>query len=305
MDAPRPGTGSPTPAPARAAAAAGPPLEKVTAQITEISTLPDVALRVMEVASDPASDAGDLRSVLESDPALCVRVLRCVNSASFGLRATIADLNQAISYLGFNQIRDLAITATVSDLFRGPSRIGTYDRHGLWRHMVATGVACRMIALRQRLDGHVDAFLAGLLHDMGIILFDQYRHDEFKRVVAGVHPGKTLPEFERKLVPWDHCELGHAMGTRWRLPSVALASIRWHHAPKECPPPHTRLVHATAAANALCSARGWTSVGTNLVAVGPETLEALDLEMRDFAMLAEDLDAEIARHKHLFDIVGG
>lgn len=302
MDAPRPGTVTPAPLPA--GRPAGPPLEVISAQITEISTLPDVALRVIQVASDPASDAADLRAVLESDPALCVRVLRCVNSASFGLRTKIADLSQAVSYLGFNQIRDLAITATVSDLFRGRGRIGTYDRHALWRHMVATGVACRMIALRQRLDGHTNAFLAGLLHDLGIILFDQYRHTEFQHVVAGLHAGKTLIEFERKFVPWDHCELGFTMGERWRLPEVALAAIRWHHAPHSCPPPHTRMVHCVAAANALCSAHGLSSVGTNLVSVEQDTLAALGLEVRDIGVFAEDLDAEIARNQHLFDIVG-
>ncbi len=302
MDAPRPGTVTPGPLPA--GHPAGPSLDSISAQITEISTLPDVALRVMQVASDPASDAADLRAVLESDPSLCVRVLRCVNSASFGLRTKIADLSQAVSYLGFNQIRDLAITATVSDLFRGKGRIGAYDRHGLWRHMVATGVASRMIAVRQRLDGHTNAFLAGLLHDIGVILFDQYRHAEFQRVVAGLHAGKTLIEFERKFVPWDHCELGFTMGERWRLPEVALAAIRWHHAPRSCPPPHTRMVHCVAAANALCSAHGLSSVGTNLVAVEQDTLAALGLEVRDIGVLAEDLDAEIARNQHLFDIVG-
>ena len=283
----------------------GPALEAVTAKITEISTLPDVALRVMQVASDPGSDASDLRSVLESDPALCVRVLRCVNSAAYGLRTTVDDLNQAVSYLGFNQIRDLAITATVSDLFRGTGTIGTYDRHGLWRHMVASGVAARMIAVRLRLDGHANAFLGGLLHDVGIILFDQYRHEEFKRVVAGLHAGKSLPDFERKLVPWDHTELGFAMGTKWRLPEFALAAIRWHHDPDTCPPPHTRLVHCVALANAICSSQGISSVGTNLVGVGRATVEALGIEFRDVPAFAEDLEGEFERNRHLFEIVGG
>ena len=291
-------------APAPLAGSRGPSLDAVVASITEISTLPDVALRVMQIASDPSSDASDLRGVLESDPALCVRVLKCVNSASFALRSRLADLNQAVSFLGFNQIRDLAITATVSDLFRRPGKILGYDRHGLWRHLVSTGVCARMIAVRLRLDGHPSAFVAGLLHDLGIILFDQYRHEEFYKVIAGLNASKRLVDHERRIVPWDHTELGLRMGERWRLPEVALAAIRWHHDPAECPPPHRALVHCVAAANVVCSTKGITSVGMNLVGLSNGTLEELRLETRDLTAFSDDLDAELARNQHLLDVLG-
>jgi HD-like signal output (HDOD) protein len=309
MEEARPTAETPPPGAAgpreRPAAPRGPSLETVAASITEISTLPDVALRVMQVASDPSTDATDLRQVVESDPSLCVRVLRCVNSASFALRTRIADLNQAVSYLGFNQVRDLAITATVSDLFRGSRKILGYDRSGLWRHLVATGVCSRMIAVRLRLDGHATAFLAGLLHDIGIILFDQYRHGEFHKVIAALNDSKPLPDFERRIVPWDHTELGWVMGDRWRLPEVALAAIRWHHDPGRCPPPHGRLVHCVTVANAVVSSRGITSVGINLTGIPASSLDELRLETRDVAVFADDLEGEIARNQHLFEILGG
>lgn len=310
MTEPRPGTMAPSSSvtssapPAPTAGPTGPSLESVAAGITEISTLPNVALRVMQVASDPTSEAEDLRNAIESDPALCVRVLRCVNSASFGLRSRIADLGQAVSYLGFNQVRDLAITATVCDLFRGSRRIVSYDRGGLWRHLVAVGVCSRMIATRLRLEGYRNAFLAGLLHDLGIILFDQYRHEDFHRVIVGLNTQKTLIEFERKFVPWDHTELGWVMGERWKLPEVALAAIRWHHDPASCPPPHEGIAHCVAIANVVCSSKGITSVGPNLVGVAQSSLDELRLETRDLTVYGEDLDAELARHQHLFEILG-
>ena len=281
-----------------------PSLESVAAGITEISTLPNVALHVIQVASDPASEAKELRNVIESDPALCVRVLRCVNTASFGLRSRIADLSQAVDYLGFNQVRDLAITATVSDLFRGSRRILSYDRGGLWRHVVAVGVCSRMIATRLRLEGYRNSFLAGLLHDLGIILFDQYRHEDFHRVIAGLNTSRPLIEFERKFVPWDHTELGYVMGERWKVPEVALAAIRWHHDPASCPPPHGRTAHCVAVANVVCSSKGLTSVGPNLVDLAQASLDELRIETRDVSVFADDLDAEVARHQHLFEILG-
>jgi len=91
---------------------------QVAQQIGEISTLPHIAMRVLHVANDPDSSVRDLKEILESDAALSTRVLRSVNSSAYGLRTKITNLQQAIAYLGMKQIRNLAMTASVSDLFR-------------------------------------------------------------------------------------------------------------------------------------------------------------------------------------------
>src|SRR5262245_5777089 len=170
----------------------------------------------MQVAGNPSAGAADLKCIVESDPALCVRVLRCVNSATYSLRREIVDLGQAIAFIGFDRLRDLAVTATVSDLFRSEQPIGTYDRAGLWRHLACTAIGARMIAVRTRIRGFEDAFLAGLLHDIGIILMDQHCNDSFKQVILSLTSETTLCEVERKVVGWDHAELGYEVGKRWR-----------------------------------------------------------------------------------------
>ena len=295
--------------PAETSAEAGPTaaspvqtLAEVVAGISEISSLPNVALQVMEVAGDPDAGAADLKRAIESDPALCVRVLRCANSASYGLRSEISDLNQAVSYLGFRQIRDLAITATICDLFRNAEPVRTYERAGLWRHMVAVGVCSRMVSVRTRRDGFEEGFLAGLLHDIGIILFDQYRHEDFRRVLLGLNPQRTLPESERRTVGWDHQELGAAIAEKWRLPAACLAAIRHHHAPGEYEGPHAGIVHAVAIANLVCSLKDITSIGMNLVQLPRPSLDALALTKDDLKVFVEDLDAELAANRMLFDL---
>ncbi len=272
---------------------------------TEISSLPTIALRIMEVAGDPEAGAADLKSVIEADPALCMRVLRCVNSASFGLRNEVSDLNQAVAYLGFRQIRDLAITATISDLFRSSEPIRMYQRPKLWSHMVSVGVCSRMIAVRTRLTGFDEAFLAGLLHDVGIILFDQHCQEDFRRVILGLGPNRTLPEFERKIVGWDHTVLGHRIASKWRLPGAPLAAIRHHHAPEQYDGPHREVVHCVALANLICSIKDITSIGINLVQMSHESLEILQLQKQDLKVFAEDLDAELEANKLLFELQAG
>jgi HD-like signal output (HDOD) protein len=280
-------------------------LESMMERVTEISSLPAVALRVIEVAGRPDSDAADLKTAIEADPALCVRVLRCVNSASFGLRARVTDLDKTISFLGFNQIRDLAVTACVSDLFRSTQSIGTYLRADLWKHLVSTAVCARMIAARQRVSAHQDAFLCGLLHDIGIILFDQYFHSGFRRVMAGLGSEKTLSEAERTIVGWDHTELGEVIGRTWKLPTRVLHCIRYHHEPENYPGADAPLLYSVAIANFLCSLKNITSVGRNLVRPPTVALSAFGLDSTELKSLAEGLERELALHSQLLELHRG
>ncbi len=280
-------------------------VEDVSERIQEISTLPSVSLRVMEIAGDPSAGAGDLKSAVEADPALCVRMLRCVNSAAFSLRREVSDVGQAIAFLGFNRIRDLAVTATVSELFRSSKPVATYERGALWRHLAATAIAARMIAVRTRLPGFEDAFLAGLLHDLGIILLDQHCHEAFRQVVLSLTSQATLCEVERKYLGWDHTELGEKVAARWHLPKTAVTSIRHHHTPERVEGPDAPIAHAVALANLLVTLKGHSSVGINLIGLGSESLDVLRLTRSDLKVFAEDLDRELELNRQLFEIQKG
>lgn len=279
-----------------------PPLDRAVARIEEISTLPHVALRVMEVANDPDSSAADLKEVMESDAALSARVLRCVNSSAYGLRERISNLQQGIAYLGLKQIRNLAVTASVSELFRSGDTIGSYSRSGLWRHLVSVGVGARLIALRRKLNDFEDAFLAGLLHDIGIILEDQYLHRHFRRVVESLDGTRPLGEVEREKIGYDHCVLGGRVAEQWKFPALVLDAIRYHHNSANYRGEQRTLLHCVEMANLICTLKGITSVGFKLVQISPEAMKGLSLSREDILVLAEDLDDEIARHGSLFEL---
>ncbi len=107
-------------------AAVKPSVADLRRRISEIGSLPQVALRVMEVANDPNSTAADLKAVMEIDPALSARVLRCVNSSAYGTRVRITNLQHAIAFLGIKQIRNLAMTAGVAKMFDSAVQVGAY-----------------------------------------------------------------------------------------------------------------------------------------------------------------------------------
>jgi len=269
-------------------------LQRAVLQINEISTLPHVAVRVMEVANDPHSEAADLKHVMEIDPALSARVLRYVNSSACSPRVKITNLQHAIAYLGTKQIRNLAMTASVSELFREDERVAFYRRSELWRHLVSVGICARMIAMRRKLANVEDVYLAGLLHDVGIILEDHYLHGPFSQVIRLLRDDKTLAEVERSQLGFDHTALGEQVGELWRFPDGVKAAIRYHHMSVNYRGDHIDTVRCVEVANIICTLKRITSVGLNLVKFSRPAIAGLSLTRDDVAGLVDDLDQELA-----------
>jgi putative nucleotidyltransferase with HDIG domain len=277
-----------------------PKLEDVVRQVNEVSTLPNVATKVMEVANDPDSNASDLRGVIETDAALSARILRCVNSSAYATRERISNLQQAIAYLGLKQIRSLALTASVAELFAQDEAIGSYRRRGLWQHLVAVGICARLLAMRRQIPDFEDAFVAGLLHDIGIILEDQYVHDHFRNVIQTLTPGTTLAETERNVLGFDHARLGAKFAESWRFPPRLTAAIGYHHMSVRYRGPDVAIVRCVEVANLICTVKGYSSVGLKLVKVSQPALNALSLTREHLLVLAQDLDEELERNSALF-----
>lgn len=280
----------------------GPTLDQVARKVNEVSTLPQIALRVMEVANDPNSGAADLKEAMEGDAALSARVLRCVNCSAYATRTEITNLQHAIAYLGMKQIRNLAMTASTSELFKKDEKIGTYRRPELWRHLVSVGICARLIALRRNISNFEDAFLAGLLHDIGIVLEDQYAHDAFCQVVQSLSKERTLAEAEREWLGFDHTALGEKVAQSWGFPDGVKAAIRYHHASVSYRGEEIDVVRCVEVANLLCTLKGIPAVGIKLVRVSPPALAGLALTKEDIAVLAEDLDKELASNAGLFQM---
>lgn len=277
-------------------------IEAVLHRVNEVSTLPEVALKVMQVAHDPNAGAAELKAVVEGDPALGARVLRVVNSAAYGVRSNVTNLQQAISYLGFRRVRNLAMTASVSEIFKKNERIGTYQRIMLWRHLVSVGVCARLLAIRCRMPNFEDAFLAGLLHDLGIIIEDQHSHSLFCRVMWELSEGTTLSAVEKKHLGFDHCTLGARIAEVWRFPATVRAAIRFHHASEHYQGEGADVVRCVEVANVICTLKGITSVGKRLVKPPLEIFRTMGFQKEDIVILATDLDQELKTSRSLFEL---
>lgn len=277
-------------------------LDRVARRIQEISTLPAIALKIVEVANDPNSGAAEMKSVMESDAALAVRVLKCVNSSAYAVRTRITNLQQAIAYLGLKQIRNLAITASVGELFKRGDTIGAYTRPGLWKHLVSVGLCARLLAMRLRKTNFEDVFLAGLLHDVGIILEDEHDHERFEQMAVSLDEERLLTDVEREHLSYDHTMLGQKIAQDWGFPEAVQAAVRYHHNSDAYRGTETDAVRCVEVANLICTLKGISSVGRKLVRFSPSALSHLNLAKEDILILSQDLDEAVSANMGLFSI---
>ncbi len=275
-------------------------VDRVFQRIGEISSLPAVALQIMELAADSDTDAEDLIGVIRSDPGLAMRIMRTVNSSYHGLRQQVSDLKQAVMLLGFQEIRNLALSAFVAPLFRQTSGYRSYSRAELWNHMVGTGMIAQVVAEKSaRVNGH-EAYLAGLLHDVGLVLADQYLHTLFCRIIdscAADPLGETpLCQRERKIVGFDHAELGAHVAANWRLPQHLTDAIGFHHAIERYTGPHRKIVAAVALADSLCHLKGLPPLGLPTSGMpSADLFLELGIGKQHAAMIVAQLDETLAK----------
>ena len=224
-------TGSPTVTLTR------PPADEVVAgairDISHIATLPEVTMRIIELVEDPKATADDLHGVISHDPALGTRILKVVNSAFYGLPGQIGSLNRAIVLLGLNAVKNIAIAASLAKLFRGGEICEGFNARDLWTHCVATATASRMIAHRLKLPLKDEAFLAGLIHDIGIMVEVQAVREGFIAALGKMQadPTMTLREAEAEVLGADHEDFGTGVCKLWEVPRCVR---RGHGVP---PPP--------------------------------------------------------------------
>ncbi len=270
--------------------------EQVFSRIGELSSLPTLAMQIFEIASDPNSDAEELLRLVEQDPVLATRLVRTANSALYGLRRKVNDLLSCIMLLGFKEVRNLSLTIFVANLFRESDGYGTYSRLELWNHSVCTGAVARYLCKRARRGPAEDAYLGGLLHDIGLILFDQYMHSRFCQIIDGIAQQQSPRELELQALGFTHCDLGASVAQKWRFPESLCDAIRYHHTPELYTGEEKELVYSISLANFICHLKGISSLG---VAGGhcphDVVFQTLGIAKDELALLWEDIDEIISR----------
>ena len=207
----------------------------LVANITNLATLPEVALRIARMVDDPKSSAADIGREIANDAALTGRLLRIANSPAFGQNGKIATISRAITVLGVRQVRDLTVGIAAVRTFDG---IGNdlITMESFWRHSVLCAVAAGQIASRRNGGRGESPFVAGLLHDIGqLVLFSRAPQRAREALLMSVDAADDLALYacERAVLGFDHGAIGVALAQNWGLPLSLQECIQFHHEPSQ------------------------------------------------------------------------
>lgn len=228
-------------------------------EISHIATLPEVTLKIIELVEDPSSTAQDLHEVISNDPALCSRILKVVNSSFYGLPGQIASINRAIVMLGLNAVKNIAIAASLAKLFRGGELTPFFSAKELWDHSNAVAIASKMLSDRLGMGLGDEAYLAGLIHDIGIMVEMQYDRsnliDALDRCNADISgkPSVSLLETEEEVYGANHQDFGKGLCEKWKFPTPFMAAAGYHHNPTQAPTEAKKIVYVVHAADKIAA----------------------------------------------------
>jgi putative nucleotidyltransferase with HDIG domain len=273
-------------------------LEKIMEMVNRspMTSIGSVLTGIIGVINNPESSARDLVELVQIDPPLAAKVLATANSVLYAPRRRIAEIGQAVIYIGFEALKEIALRQKVCRLFGEGGPVNGFSRPGLWRHSVAVAMCAKMIYRREFQQRGENAYAAGLLHDIGIIVEDQLLHDVFHQIVMmSQRQSKVLTICEQAVLGFDHARIGAAVAGQWNLPEEIIVAIGCHHCPWQYTPAHRQIVATLHVADYSCAVRG---IGFNIPEKDEKnafhrSLDALDLSIDAVDLIMDDVQTQI------------
>lgn len=230
------------------------PLEELIRQAKDLPTLPAVPLRILRCLDDPTTGRADLSRMIGLDAVLGARVVRLANSAAFGARS-VANLDTAVARLGTHQIRNVILTLAVLDAF--PPRSAALDMRAFWRLSVASAFAARALARELRFRDPEEAYLAGLVHDLGELCLALFMPDHYAAALS--HTLSLDVGFEvavREQLKFTPAQLCARVLAWWSFPPAIVEAVEHQDAPSQAPE-QVELAGILLAADRLCRELGY------------------------------------------------
>ena len=201
--------------------------------IRNLPSIPTITKRVLDLLDDPLTSTSDISDLINKDQALVARVLTVANSPLYGLPRKVPSIEFAILILGFNQIRQIVLALSMFDTFKNNDS-EYWDRREFSEHSFMTAMAAKAIADDLGYAKTSEAFTAGLLHDLGIVVTEKYFNKDFIQICNLVmNESVTFEHAEKEVMDLTHQEIGKILCDRWHLPANLGRAIFFHHNPSE------------------------------------------------------------------------
>lgn len=205
--------------------------DQILADVRRLRPLSGNVLRIIKVI-DTDTDARTISDLISLDQVLAAQVLEMANSALLGYGPTCTSIHEAVMRLGFDRVKTLVMAAAASGPLKRRMlgyRLGAGE---LWHHSVSTATAANVVAKVVAYPDPEEAYVVGLLHDIGKVVLDQYVRVDYSRIMSTVRMnGIPMWQAEVNILGYCHGTVGGMVATKWQFPQDLVDAIQYHHAP--------------------------------------------------------------------------
>lgn len=207
----------------------------VVSRIDDLPPLPTAIRKLMEIVHAQGDSPANLEEIVRQDPSLAAKILRIANSTFFGNRGGVSHISRAMVVIGLQEVRSVCLCSLLLELFSTGRSIAADERERLWKHAFATGrIAREIVRNRPWIDGE-EAYLLGLMHDLGRIVMAIHYGDHYRRIVETARSGHVPPSRVESSCGLSHTKIGGWLGVKWALPEVFQKVMEFHHDPFGAP----------------------------------------------------------------------
>jgi len=198
-------------------------------------TLPEILVKLLDACEDEERPLYEIADIISKDPILSFKVLQLVNSAYYGLRHTFTSIEQAVIYLGANSIKNIAVTTAIYQVFEYEKikKVRRFSWREFWWHSLLCATLAKRIARQIEFANLDEAYLSGLLHDIGRIVLISTFPQEHQTILEKTESSENVLWAEKQLIGVTHCEVGAWLVRKWQLTSLLADAIKYHHQPAE------------------------------------------------------------------------
>lgn len=202
-------------------------LEAILSRVNEIAVLPHAVYKILEISGSDSGAVGELERVIKVDPGFSTRLLAHSNCAFYGLPKKVTSIKDAVMFLGFKSVRQMAMTVGFFELFAGKNDKESLRRRAWWRNSLDTAIAAKMLAEKTKQMDADEAYTIGLLHLVGKTILDRANPGAYEKVEALVASGMNDCAAEQAVFHCDHVDVGCGACSKWCLPTTIVEGLNY------------------------------------------------------------------------------
>ncbi|PKL83979.1 MAG: histidine kinase [Ignavibacteriae bacterium HGW-Ignavibacteriae-3] len=206
--------------------------ELILKKVNTLSPIPKVLSEVLELLNDQQTSPHMLAKIISKDQGVVLKLLTIANSPFYGLSKRVASIEFAIMILGYDEIRNIVSALSLMESMKNKSD-QYLDQKNFWMHSYITATISKKIAMDFGLEKSGEAFLAGLLHDLGISVVHRFMHSDFVHICELIQSGVPFLEAEIQVLGLDHQAIGEMLLKNWNIPELICGIVKSHHTPNQ------------------------------------------------------------------------